>query len=100
MELGKEIYERTGLTGKPFRSGGRKHAKERFCKYTLTDVPSTLTNYVVSGGIEPSTALDATWQERLRKNRLGLCQRSDAVDGMALLRSRGYPWHGQRYIYS
>lgn len=33
MELGKEIYERTGLTGKPFRSGGRKHAKERFCEY-------------------------------------------------------------------
>lgn len=33
MELGKEIYERTGLTGKPFRSGGKKHAKERFCEY-------------------------------------------------------------------
>jgi ribonuclease P/MRP protein subunit RPP40 len=31
MELGKEIYERTGLTGKVFRSGGRKHAKERYC---------------------------------------------------------------------
>lgn len=31
IELGKEIYERTGLPGKPIRSGGRKHGKERFC---------------------------------------------------------------------
>lgn len=30
LELGKEVYERTGLTGKPIRSGGRKHAKERY----------------------------------------------------------------------
>ncbi|KAH8697504.1 putative ribonuclease P protein subunit p40 [Talaromyces proteolyticus] len=30
LELNKERYERTGLTGKPVRSGGRKHAKERF----------------------------------------------------------------------
>jgi hypothetical protein len=85
MELGKEIYERTGLTGKPFRSGGRKHAKERFSMYSSTDVRSTLTKYFVSGGIEPSAAFDAARQKRLRENRLGLCQRSDSVDGMALL---------------
>lgn len=30
LELGKEVFERTGLTGKPIRSGGRKHAKERY----------------------------------------------------------------------
>jgi ribonuclease P/MRP protein subunit RPP40 len=30
LEIGKEVYERTGLTGKPIRSGGRKHAKERY----------------------------------------------------------------------
>lgn len=34
LELGKEKYERTGLTGKPIRSGGRKHAKERFGSYS------------------------------------------------------------------
>lgn len=31
IELGKELFERTGLTGNPIRSGGRKHGKERFC---------------------------------------------------------------------
>ncbi|KAJ5929448.1 hypothetical protein N7454_006398 [Penicillium verhagenii] len=30
IETGKEIYERTGLSGRPIRSGGRKHVKERF----------------------------------------------------------------------
>lgn len=30
LELGKEPYERSGLQGRPIRSGGRKHAKERF----------------------------------------------------------------------
>lgn len=30
IELGKEVFERTGLTGQPIRSGGRKHGKERF----------------------------------------------------------------------
>jgi len=30
LELGKEIFERTGLAGKPIRGGGRKHAKERY----------------------------------------------------------------------
>ncbi|KAJ5632608.1 hypothetical protein N7490_008947 [Penicillium lividum] len=30
IEAGKEIYERSGLSGKPIRSGGRKHNKERF----------------------------------------------------------------------
>lgn len=33
--MGREKYERTGLTGKPIRSGGRKHAKERFGWFTL-----------------------------------------------------------------
>lgn len=37
MELGKEIYERTGLTGKVIRSGGRKHAKERYCMEAASD---------------------------------------------------------------
>lgn len=49
MELGKEIYERTGLTGKSFRSGGRKHAKERFRAYNRRNHDRrVLTNYVVS----------------------------------------------------
>lgn len=30
LQMSREKYERTGLTGKPIRSGGRKHAKERF----------------------------------------------------------------------
>lgn len=30
IELGKEVYERTGLSGRPIRGGGRKHEKERF----------------------------------------------------------------------
>ncbi|QGA17760.1 hypothetical protein EYB26_005436 [Talaromyces marneffei] len=30
LQMGREKYEHTGLTGKPIRSGGRKHAKERF----------------------------------------------------------------------
>ncbi|KAJ5961917.1 hypothetical protein N7501_006858 [Penicillium viridicatum] len=42
MELGKELYERTGLTGKPFRSGGRKHAKERFLVELNLRLPSML----------------------------------------------------------
>ncbi|KAJ5779460.1 hypothetical protein N7457_007180 [Penicillium paradoxum] len=42
MELGKEIYERTGLTGKPIRSGGRKHAKERFLVELNLRLPSML----------------------------------------------------------
>lgn len=33
LELPKEIYERTGLTGKPIRDAGRKHVKTRFGKY-------------------------------------------------------------------
>lgn len=33
IELGKELFERTGLTGTPIRSGGRKHGKERFCMH-------------------------------------------------------------------
>lgn len=30
LELSKDIFERTGLTGRSVRSGGRKHAKERY----------------------------------------------------------------------
>lgn len=36
VETGKETYERTGLSGKPIRSGGRKHGKERFGMYELS----------------------------------------------------------------
>lgn len=43
LELGKEVYERTGLTGKPIRSGGRKHGKERYRTSTAFShsIPST-----------------------------------------------------------
>ncbi|EED24274.1 ribonuclease P protein subunit p40, putative [Talaromyces stipitatus ATCC 10500] len=30
LQMSRDKYERTGLTGKPIRSGGRKHEKERF----------------------------------------------------------------------
>ncbi|GLA36940.1 ribonuclease P protein subunit p40 [Aspergillus niger] len=42
LELSKEILERTGLTGKPVRSGGRKHAKERFIVEINLRLPSML----------------------------------------------------------
>ncbi|PKX92567.1 ribonuclease P protein subunit p40 [Aspergillus novofumigatus IBT 16806] len=42
LELGKEAYERTGLTGKPIRSGGRKHAKERYLVEINLRLPSML----------------------------------------------------------
>ncbi|KAJ5905514.1 uncharacterized protein N7473_002430 [Penicillium subrubescens] len=42
IELGKETFERTGLTGKPIRSGGRKHAKERFLIELNLRLPSML----------------------------------------------------------
>ncbi|GKZ29056.1 ribonuclease P protein subunit p40 [Aspergillus brasiliensis] len=42
LELSKEIFERTGLTGKPVRSGGRKHAKERFVVEINLRLPSML----------------------------------------------------------
>lgn len=32
LELPKDVLERTGLTGRPIKSGGRKHTKERYCK--------------------------------------------------------------------
>ena len=32
LELGKESYERSGLSGKPIRDGGRKHIKARYGK--------------------------------------------------------------------
>jgi ribonuclease P/MRP protein subunit RPP40 len=64
MELGKEIYERTGLTGKPFRSGGRKHAKERFCVYNQSNwAGGIFANHVVSDRIELTATLDAAWQK-------------------------------------
>ncbi|KAJ5454334.1 uncharacterized protein N7458_005290 [Penicillium daleae] len=42
IELGRETFERTGLTGKPIRSGGRKHAKERFLIELNLRLPSML----------------------------------------------------------
>lgn len=33
LELGKENYERCGLTGKPICDGGRKHIKTRFGRH-------------------------------------------------------------------
>ncbi|KAE8383673.1 ribonuclease P 40kDa subunit-domain-containing protein [Aspergillus bertholletiae] len=42
LELGKEIFERTGLTGRPIRSGGRKHAKERYIVEINLRLPSML----------------------------------------------------------
>ncbi|KAJ5133676.1 uncharacterized protein N7443_004700 [Penicillium atrosanguineum] len=42
IELGKEIFERTGLTGTPIRSGGRKHGKERFVIELNLRLPSML----------------------------------------------------------
>ncbi|BDD58466.1 hypothetical protein MPDQ_003419 [Monascus purpureus] len=42
LELGKELFERTGLTGKPIRSGGRKHAKERYLVQLNLRLPSML----------------------------------------------------------
>ncbi|KAE8364363.1 ribonuclease P 40kDa subunit-domain-containing protein [Aspergillus caelatus] len=42
LELGKEIFERTGLTGKPIRSGGRKHTKERYLVKINLRLPSML----------------------------------------------------------
>ncbi|THC92546.1 hypothetical protein EYZ11_007999 [Aspergillus tanneri] len=42
LELGKEIYERTGLTGRPIRSGARKHAKERYLIEINLRLPSML----------------------------------------------------------
>lgn len=32
LELSKDVLERTGLNGRPIRSGGRKHTKERYCR--------------------------------------------------------------------
>ncbi|KAL4791268.1 ribonuclease P 40kDa subunit-domain-containing protein [Aspergillus venezuelensis] len=42
LELGKEVYEKTGLTGKPIRTGGKKHAKERFLIELNLRLPSML----------------------------------------------------------
>ncbi|KAL4977527.1 ribonuclease P 40kDa subunit-domain-containing protein [Aspergillus desertorum] len=42
LELGKEDYEKTGLTGKPIRTGGKKHAKERFVVELNLRLPSML----------------------------------------------------------
>ncbi|KAJ5899129.1 hypothetical protein N7495_003873 [Penicillium taxi] len=41
-EMGKEIYERTGLVGKSVRSGGRKHEKDRFTVEINLRLPSML----------------------------------------------------------
>ncbi|KAL4881542.1 ribonuclease P 40kDa subunit-domain-containing protein [Aspergillus karnatakaensis] len=42
LELGKEDYEKTGLTGKSIRTGGKKHAKERFLIELNLRLPSML----------------------------------------------------------
>ncbi|KAL4759093.1 ribonuclease P protein subunit p40 [Aspergillus foveolatus] len=42
LELGKEDYEKTGLTGKPVRTGGKKHGKERFVIELNLRLPSML----------------------------------------------------------
>ncbi|KAL4910662.1 hypothetical protein BDW74DRAFT_172136 [Aspergillus multicolor] len=42
LELGKEEYEKTGLTGKPVRTGAKKHAKERFVIELNLRLPSML----------------------------------------------------------
>ncbi|KAJ5570165.1 uncharacterized protein N7459_009595 [Penicillium hispanicum] len=42
IEMGKEVFERTGLSGKPIRSGGRKHGKERFLVELNLRLPSML----------------------------------------------------------
>ncbi|KAL5332922.1 ribonuclease P 40kDa subunit-domain-containing protein [Aspergillus crustosus] len=42
LELGKEEYEKTGLTGKSIRTGGKKHTKERFLIELNLRLPSML----------------------------------------------------------
>ncbi|KAL3476334.1 ribonuclease P 40kDa subunit-domain-containing protein [Aspergillus californicus] len=42
LELGKEVYERTGLTGKPVRTGGKKHANARYLVELNLRLPSML----------------------------------------------------------
>ncbi|KAJ9272106.1 hypothetical protein DTO212C5_1869 [Paecilomyces variotii] len=42
LELGRESYEKSGLSGKPIRSGGRKHAKERYLVEINLRLPSML----------------------------------------------------------
>ncbi|KAL2837914.1 ribonuclease P 40kDa subunit-domain-containing protein [Aspergillus pseudoustus] len=42
LELGKEGFERTGLEGKPVRTGGKKHAKERYLIEINLRLPSML----------------------------------------------------------
>ncbi|KAJ5089501.1 hypothetical protein N7532_008185 [Penicillium argentinense] len=42
IEMGKDIYERTGLNGKPICGGGRKHVKERFLVELNLRLPSML----------------------------------------------------------
>ncbi|KAL2430812.1 hypothetical protein ABEF95_013579 [Exophiala dermatitidis] len=42
LELGKEVYERTGLQGTPVRSGGRKHIKSRYLVEYNLRLPSML----------------------------------------------------------
>ncbi|KAL4787252.1 ribonuclease P 40kDa subunit-domain-containing protein [Aspergillus varians] len=42
LELGKEDYEKSGLTGKSVRTGGKKHTKERFLVELNLRLPSML----------------------------------------------------------
>ncbi|KAH2963640.1 hypothetical protein KXW00_005959 [Aspergillus fumigatus] len=59
LELGKEVYERTGLTGKPIRSGGRKHAKERYLVEINLRLPSMLHGKKGFDRIVPPESLKA-----------------------------------------
>ncbi|KKK14256.1 hypothetical protein P175DRAFT_0504281 [Aspergillus ochraceoroseus IBT 24754] len=42
LELAKECFERTGFTGKPVRTGGKKHTKERYLVEINLRLPSML----------------------------------------------------------
>lgn len=62
--MGKEIYERTGLSGKPVRSGARKHGKERFRTLIFLDhspKKDVRADLNISGRIESSTTINAAW---------------------------------------
>jgi hypothetical protein len=57
---------------KSFAVGAESMRKKDIVCPTVTD-REIFANHVVSGGTEPAVTLDATWQERIRKNSLGLC---------------------------
>lgn len=70
LELGKELFERTGLTGKAIRSGGRKHAKERYRTLSapVCIMPVSMIHQPTvcnSCATQPAVALNAPWQKGL-----------------------------------